>query len=349
MPPRTPSDNGPSRYLKQMRVAAIGKVGQDAIGNASALLVGVGALGTLIADQLVRAGVGRVRLADRDLVERTNLQRQTLYTEADAEAAAPKAIAAADRLRLANSEVAIEPFVEDVTPANIERLADGCDLLVDGTDNLETRYLLNDLAWASDRPWVYGGCVGTLGQAAAFVPGRTPCWRCLFPEPPPPDAMPTCDTAGVLGPSVHLVASIESALALRLIVDGRDAVEPAMTIADPWEGVFRRIELARPVADCPCCKRGERDWLRGERAAVAVTLCGRNAVQIAAVSAFDLDATAERLRTEGEIEAGRFLVRWRPAERPGWTVTLFRDGRTIVEGTEDIAAARSLHAKFIGA
>ena len=339
----------PSRYLKQMRVAAIGDEGQAAIDAARVLIVGVGALGSTIADQLVRAGVGTVRVVDRDLVEHTNLQRQTLYTEADASAAVPKATAAADRLRQVNSDITIEAFVEDATPSNIERLATGCDLLIDGTDNLETRYLLNDLAWQSRRPWVYGGCVGTFGQAAALIPNRTPCWRCLFPEPPPADAVPTCDTAGVLGPAVQLIASIESTLVLKLLVAGADEVDGAMHIVDPWDGVLRRIQLASPIDDCLCCQRQQYEWLSGSRCVDAVALCGRNAVQIAASGGFDLAATAERLRAEGEISGNRFLTRWTPAERGDWQVTLFPDGRTIIEGTDDVGLARAFHARFIGA
>ena len=338
-----------SRYAKQERLDAIGEAGQRRLGTSRVLVVGVGALGSLIVEQLARAGVGTIRLVDRDLVERSNLQRQMLYTEADAAAGVPKAEAAAARLRAINSEIAIEPFVEDVTPANARRLADGCDLLIDGTDNLETRYLLNDLALATDRAWVYGGCVGTFGQAAAFVPGRTPCLRCLFPEPPPPELLPTCDTAGVLGPAVHLIASIESALAMRLLVEGRDAIEPALVAADPWEGTFRRVRLGDPLPDCPACSRGDYEWLAGRRTTAAVALCGRRAVQIAASEAFDLDAATERLRSDGEVSSSRFLVRWTPRERPDWRVTLFPDGRTIVEGTDDIGAARALHARYIGA
>ena len=348
MPPRDTSA-GPSRYLKQERVAAIGPEGQHRLGQAAVLVVGVGALGSLIVEQLVRAGVGTVRLVDRDLVERTNLQRQLLYTEADADAAIPKAAAAADRLRAVNSEVVVEAFVEDFTAASARRLLGNSDLILDGTDNLETRYLINDLALAEDTPWIYGGCVGTFGQAAAIVPGRTPCLRCLFPEPPPADAMPTCDTAGVLGPSVHAVASIQSALAMRLLVAGRDAVRPAMTVLDPWEGICRQVTLGSPVAGCPACGSGTFDWLSGERGIAAVALCGRNAVQIGAGEPFDLDSVADRLAADGAIERTRFLTRWRPRERDGWTVTLFPDGRTIIEGTEDVAAARSLHAKWIGA
>ena len=335
-----------SRYLKQMRFGPIGAAGQRRIDATSVLVVGVGALGSLAAEQLARAGVGTVRVVDRDLVEKSNLQRQVLYTEADL--GRPKAAVAAERLRAINSDVTIEAIVEDFTAANARRLLGEADLIVDGTDNLETRYLINDLAVAAERPWVYGGCVGSFGQAALVVPGETPCLRCLFPDPPPPEALPTCDTAGVLGPAVHLVSSLQSAAAIRWIVT-RQAVA-AMTVVDPWEGVFRRVELAERQSDCPTCARRELDWLAGRRGSVAVALCGRNAVQVAAPGdGFDLAAVTARLAADGTVQSLPFFTRWSPRERDGWTVTVFPDGRTIVEGTEEIAAARSLHAKYIGA
>ena len=338
-----------SRYLKQMRFDPIGAAGQRRIDAARVVVVGVGALGSLITEQLVRAGVGTVRLVDRDLVERSNLQRQVLYTEADI--GRPKAAVAGERLQAINSDILIEALIADFTPANAEQLAGGCDLLIDGTDNLETRYLLNDLAVGSSRPWIYGGCVGSFGQSALVVPGRTPCLRCLFPDPPPADALPTCDTAGVLGPAVHLIASLESTAALKWIVQGHpDDAAAALTVADPWTGTFRRVTLADRQADCPTCQRRELDWLEGRRGSVAVVLCGRNTVQIAAPpGGFDLAAVADRLAADGTVQTLPFLTRWRPRDRDGWTVTLFADGRTLIEGTEDITAARSLHAKYIGA
>ena len=337
------------RYLKQRRLPCIGDEGQDRLAGGRVLVVGVGALGSLITEQLVRAGVGHLRLVDRDIVDRTNLQRQLLYTDADAEAGLPKALAAEARLRAVNREVRIESHVMDVTPSTIGGLVEGVDVLIDGTDNLETRYLLNDVAIDRARPWVYGGCVGTFGQAAALVPGRTPCFRCLFPEPPPTDALPTCDSAGVLGPAVHVIASLESTLAMRLLVDGPTNVPSAMLTADPWAGTFRRVELGEPASDCPACQRRELEWLSGERTPAAVSLCGRNTVQIAAPAAgFELPQIVERLEQDGAVEQTRFLVRWHPRERPGWRVTLFRDGRTLIEGTDDVAAARAFHARFIG-
>ena len=343
------SGDAGSRYLKQMRFDPIGPAGQRRLDAARVLVVGVGALGSVITEQLVRAGVGTVRLVDRDLVERSNLQRQVLYAEADI--SRPKAAVAGERLRAINSDITIDPHIADFTPANARQLADGCDLLIDGTDNLETRYLLNDLAVQTGRPWVYGGCVGSFGQSALIVPGRTPCLRCLFPDPPPADALPTCDTAGVLGPAVHLVASLESTAALKWIVAGHpDGAVAFLTVADPWNGTFRRVTLADPQPDCPTCGRHEFDWLDGRRGSVAVVLCGRNTVQIAApAGGFDLPAVAARLAADGTVQTLPFLTRWQPRDRDGWTVTLFADGRTLVEGTEDIAAARSLHAKYIGA
>ena len=360
------------RYRKQTLFAPIGERGQALLGRATALLVGCGATGSVIAETLVRAGLGTLRVADRDFVEASNLQRQVLFDEADAAARTPKAAAAAKKLAAVNSAVRVEPHVADVTPATLPGLADGCDLLLDGTDNFETRFLVNDLSLETGVPWVYAGVVGGAGQTTAVLPGETACLRCLMPEPPAPGTAETCDTAGVIGPAVGVVASLAAASALKLLTGNRDAVRPHLVLADVWAGTFRTVDTTPLFAagDCPACGRGgprERLWLRGERAAGTAVLCGRNAVQLtpagdhaanpAGGGTVDLDALADRFRRASgdgaEVRGNRFLVSSAvPLAGPDGRevrgeLTVFRDGRVIVTGTTDPAVARAAVARWL--
>ena len=292
-----------ARYARQMRFPPLGEEGQRRLQAAAALLCGCGALGSAIANTLVRAGVGRLRIVDRDFVELTNLQRQSLFDEADARAGTPKAVAAAEKLRAINSTVAIEPVVADIEPANIERFCEGIDVILDGTDNFETRFLINDAAVKLGLPWVYGGCVGAEGQTMTILPGETPCLRCLMPECPAPGSTPTCDVAGILGPIVGLIASIEAAEAIKILSGNRRVDFP------PPDG---RRPLAEPNAadrrepDCgrrsivPACKHGEYAWLSGRSASRTAVLCGRNAVQLSHPGAsISLDELAAKARRHG--------------------------------------------------
>lgn len=342
------NDSQLDRYRRQLRYAPLGEAGQRRLLAARVLICGSGALGCVIADTLVRAGVGFVRLVDRDFVELDNLHRQVLFDEADAEGQLPKAVAAGARLAKVNSSITIEPVVADLNASNIRSLAGDVDLIVDGTDNFETRYLLNDFAVANGMPWVFAGCVGTEGQVLTIVPGETPCLSCIMPEPPPAAAQPTCETAGVLGPIVNIIASLQAMEALKLLSGNREAVNPAMTLVDLWQNQIRSIGVANSRSDdCPTCGKKDFAWLEGRRGSSVTRLCGRNSVQISPVTPeqVDLPALAKRLAEVGRVSVNPFLLRLTVGE---YQLTLFADGRTIVGGTDDEAVARTVLAKYLG-
>jgi adenylyltransferase/sulfurtransferase len=343
-----PLDAQASRYARQMRFPGIGAQGQRKLLASRALVVGCGALGSVIANTLARAGVGKLRIVDRDFLELNNLQRQVLYDEADVAAGLPKAIAAANRLAKINSEIEIEPIVADVDHTNVERLLEGVECLVDGTDNFETRFLLNDAAVKLTVPWVYGGCLAAEGQTLTILPGQTPCLRCLMPDPPPPGTTPTCDSAGILGTIIGVIASIEANEALKILSGHADVISRTWTVLDLWENTLRQIKLdAARTPDCPCCGRREFPWLTGERGGHTAVLCGRNAVQLSfpGRDAVSLDQLAEKLSAVGQVTQNKYLVRAAIGE---YQVTVFPDGRAVIGGTEDIAQARSVYAKYVG-
>lgn len=337
------------RYSRQVRLPEVGAEGQRRLSAGRVLLVGCGALGTVIADALVRAGVGFLRVVDRDFVELNNLQRQILFDEADAREGLPKAEAGARKLRAANSSVAVEPVVAHVEHGNVLGLAGDADVVVDGTDNFEVRYLLNDAAVKLGKPWIYGGCVGTHGQTLTIVPGRTPCLRCLFEETPAPGESETCETAGVLGPAVHIVASLQAVEALKLLLGREERISRELAYLDVWENTFRRFQVGAdgPRPDCPCCGRKQFDWLDGRRGSQTTTLCGRNAVQVAPPTrgAIDLAALARALGPAARPTANRYLLRF---EAEGRQFTVFPDGRAIIHGTDDADQARTLYARYVG-
>jgi adenylyltransferase/sulfurtransferase len=338
------------RYHRQTLLPFVGEAGQARLGSARVLLVGCGALGSVIADQLVRAGLGHLTIADRDLVELTNLQRQVLYDEADAREGTPKALAAAARLRAVNSSVTVEPRVIDVHSGNIEDLIAHVDLIFDGTDNVETRYLVNDAAVKHGAPWVYGACVGVEGRVMAIRPGVGPCLRCLFATPPLVGELPTCDTAGVLGPAAALVASIQVAAGLRLLlgIEARD--EPLITV-DVWTGRFRTIDAGERRADCLCCGQRRFEFLDRPVEQSVAALCGRNAVQVRAArpaNGISLGDVAARLERVGHVQVQPFLIRCQLRDQDGLGLTVFGDGRAIVHGTSDLAHARALVSRFLG-
>lgn len=352
MSDKTPSSLDPSlaRYARQIRYAPLGEEAQLKLRGGRALVCGVGALGSVIADTLVRAGVGKVRLVDRDFVELTNLQRQMLFDERDAAAGTPKAIAAADKLRAINSTVEVEPIVADVDPSNILQLCDGVDVIVDGTDNFETRFLINDAAVKLGVPWVYGGAIGGEGRTMTIMPGESPCLRCVMAEPPPPGTSDTCDTVGILGPVIHVVGALEAMEALKILTGRREAVNRGLTIIDVWHNTSRTIGLGAlaEAADCGACKRREFPWLEATQGTRSAVLCGRNAVQISGAErrAIALDALADKLAAVGKVVRNPFLLRAAIGE---FVVTVFPDGRAIIGGTDDIAVARSVYARYIGA
>ena len=333
-----------SRYAKQILFSGVGAAGQERLLRSRVTVVGLGALGTVIADQLSRAGVGHLRLIDRDYVELSNLQRQVLYDEQDARERLPKAIAAASKLRAINSEIEIEPLIADVTPRNVEQLLVGSDLVLDGTDNLETRFLLNDVCIKLDLPWVYGGALGATGSTMTIVPGLTPCFRCVIDHAPPPGVMASCDTEGVLGAITGTIAAIESAEAIRLLTG--HAPRGSLLNIDLWERDFQEVEVERRP-DCPACGAHRFEYLEGERVAWTTVLCGRNSVQIVPPDECEIDLSdlQRRLAAVGTVTYNGFLLSVQLQDRE---IVLFPTGRAIIRGTTDEAEARSLYARYIG-
>jgi adenylyltransferase/sulfurtransferase len=330
------------RYSRQIVFPGIGETGQQRLLDARVVVVGCGALGSFQAGALARAGIGYLGIIDRDYVELSNLQRQWLFDQCDVEQGLPKSIAAARQLAAINSDIRIEPVVADLVPGNADDLLSECDLILDGTDNFETRYLINDYAVSHARPWVYGAAVGSYGISMAVVPGKTACLRCVYPDPPP-GAQPTCETAGVLGSVTALIASLQVSEAIKILC----GAEPSrkITTVDVWTGEIRQIAEPGPDPQCPACGLRQFPYLNGERRA-PVSLCGRNAVQIhERARPLDLRELAERLAPLGLVRANEFALRF---ETPPYLLTIFPDGRAIVKGTTDVGVARSLYARYIG-
>jgi molybdopterin/thiamine biosynthesis adenylyltransferase len=331
------------RYSRQILFPGIGEHGQQRLLDARVAVAGCGALGSFQAGALARAGIGFLRIVDRDYVELSNLQRQWLFDECDVQQAMPKAAAAARKIAGINASVKVEPVVADLTPSNVDDLLGGVDLILDGTDNFETRYLMNDFAVERGVPWVYGAAVGSYGIAMPVIPGKTACLRCVYPDPPS-GAQPTCETAGVLGTVTALIASLQVSEAIKILC----GVEPArkMTTVDVWSGEIRQVAQPGPDADCPACGRRQFPYLTGERRA-PVSLCGHNAVQIhERARPLELRALAIRLAPLGPVRANEFALRF---EAPPYLLTIFPDGRAIIKGTTDVGVARSLYARYIGA
>ncbi len=337
------------RYSRQVLFSGIGAAGQEKVRRGRILLVGCGALGSVVAEILVRAGIGRITIADRDYIEESNLQRQALFTEEDCRSGLPKAVAAARHLRAINSSVDIYPEVLDVRASTIEALVRDQDIILDGTDNFETRYLLNDASLRWNIPWVYGACVGAYGMSVAFIPHVTPCLRCILPLLPPPGSSPTCDTVGVIGPIVHVVGALESAEALKLLTGQRNQLNRKLVTMDLWTNQLAAMDLSaqKPDSDCPACGQGKLDFLDGLHEGHADMLCGRNAVQISRLvpRPVDLEAVVKRLSELGPVTHNEFLLRAKIGELE---LALFRDGRAIVKGTQDFGEARRVYSRFIG-
>lgn len=340
-----------SRYQKQILFDGIGEQGQERLGQSRVLLVGCGALGCALADAMTRAGVGFLRIVDRDFVELSNLQRQCLFTEEDVESHLPKAVSAAERLMKVNSDVVIDPIVADVDFTNIRQFADSVDLILDGTDNFEVRYLINDLSLETGIPWIFTGCTGSHGQMMPVFPNESACLRCLMQNPPPPGSTETCDTAGVLGPAISVIASLQATVALKILTGQKAQVAGQLTMVDVWDLTFRQMDVSklRESTNCPACKGGERLWLEGSQSAGSTVLCGRNAVQVtpAEKTVLSLEELALRLESAGSVTSNPFLVRV-AVEASAMEVTVFPDGRAIVKGTEDPAAARAIYSRYIG-
>lgn len=335
------------RYSRQILFPEIGRDGQEKLLDARVMLVGCGALGAAQAEMLARAGVGHLRIVDRDFVEFSNLQRQTLFKESDAAERLPKAIAAQTRIAEINSEITVEPLVADVNNSNIESLIDGVDLVIDGTDNFQVRYLLNDACVKHDRTWIYGAAVSSYGTTMTILPHRTPCLRCIFDQMPDAGSSPTCDTAGVIMPIIATVAATQVAEALKILVGDLDSLHSSLMQFDLWANDRQRIGLGKPNADCKCCGQGVYEFLDADAGGFSAVLCGRNAVQIAppTVASIDLAGLSDRISSVAEVKRNEYLVRFTTGENE---MTVFADGRAIIKGTDDISVARSLYARFVG-
>ena len=336
-----------NRYQRQSLLPFVGAEGQAKLAAAHVLIVGCGALGGTVAEQLCRAGVGTLKLVDRDWVEWTNLQRQVLFDETDARLRTPKAVAAAKRLSAVNSTITIQPHVADIDAENLEKFATGVDVIVDATDNVDTRYLINDVSVKHDIPWVYGGCVGAEGRVMTIRPRAGPCLQCVWPVAPAAGEVATCDTAGVLGPAASVIASLQATAVLRLLVAQPEAI-PSLLSVDVWAGRFQAINVDRDP-HCPCCGRRLFEFLSDAKARGGVTLCGRNSVQIRPMKTeVDLRLLARRLHHVGEVQMNRYLLRFSPSGEPGILLTIFPDARVIVQGTSDTSRARTIVGRFLG-
>jgi len=357
------------RYHRQMLLAGFGVEGQNKLLESTALILGCGALGTVSANMLARAGVGHLIIVDRDFIDITNLQRQVLFDEQDIADGIPKAEAARRKIQLINSQVKVTAVVDDINFRNISRLAADADILIDGLDNFETRYLANDFAVKHGKPYVYGGAVGTTGMAFTILPHSpngqsawetlpggsraTPCFRCLF-EQAPPGVSPTCDTIGVLGPAVSIIASFQASETLKVLTGNFAQVSPSLLNIDLWTNVLMQLDVSHSWqdGDCPTCKHRQFDHLDGTAGSTATALCGRDAVQLLhrqSGERINLVALAQRLQQTGPVQVNEFLLRAQIQDNSRqFELSLFADGRAIVKGTGDVAEARSLYAKYIG-
>lgn len=344
-------DTDKERYSRQIRFAPIGMIGQEKLIGSSVAIVGMGALGSVSAQHLARAGVGRLRLIDRDVLEWSNLQRQVLYTEEDVRLILPKAAAAAAHLGRMNSSITIEPVVAELSSSNAEALLGDVDLIIDGSDNFMVRYLINDTSLKLNIPWIYGGVVGASGMSMTILPHRTPCFRCLFPASMEAGAADTCETAGVIAPAVDLVASIQATEALKLLSGNIDALHRTLLQIDLWNHQWTPLKIGQSKrAHCPACGEGstyaylEQD----EQELVAASLCGRQTIQISRGQAthVSLDELAVRLSSIGEVQRNPFLLRFHRDKNT--VVVLFPDGRALIQGTEDLMLAKRIYNEIYG-
>jgi molybdopterin/thiamine biosynthesis adenylyltransferase len=335
------------RYSRQILFREIGREGQQKLLDSRVLIVGCGALGSSHAEMLARAGVGKLRIVDRDFVEFTNLQRQTLFKETDAEQRLPKAAAAKKRIAEINSDVVVEEIIADVNNSNVENLIDDCDLVIDGTDNFLVRYLVNDACVKNSKTWIYGAAVSSYGTTMTIIPGETPCLRCIFEDMPDAGSSPTCDTSGVIMPIISSISAVQVTEAIKLLVGDINFLHRSLMQIDVWSNDWHRIKLTEPNPACVCCGDHKFEFLNAEAREFSAVLCGRNAVQIAPPRPTELDLAsfASRLSSSVPVKHNEYLVRF---DVDGQEVTVFRDARAIIKGTDDIAAARSIYARFVG-
>ncbi|MBC8310580.1 MAG: ThiF family adenylyltransferase [Planctomycetes bacterium] len=340
------------RYHRQRLVEGIGDGGQDAICNSTVAIVGVGALGCMSATMLARAGVGHIVLIDRDIVEKTNLQRQVLFTEDDAKTQQPKATAAKAHLTSVNSEIKITAHVEDLTSKNITRLLEGVDVIVDGLDNFNTRYLLNDFSIKTSVPFMFAGVIAGQGNVMTIIPEQTPCLRCLFPQPPPTGLQETCDTVGVLAPAIGIAASCQCMDVIKFVTGNKNKISKTLLTFDLWNSESNRVSFGKPAEDCPCCGQLLFEFLR-ETSSEPVALCGRMAVLLPCIDSFDLNIASNKLQEHGSFEKSETMVRGefneeRSPDGSAIKMICFHDGRAIIHGTDDIKRAKAIFERYVG-
>ena len=332
------------RYSRQVLFPGIGSKGQRKLAAARVGLVGCGATGSALASLLARSGVGSIRIIDRDYVEPSNLQRQSLFDESDAAQSLPKAVAAARKIAAFNSQIVVEPQVADLVPANAESLLDDMHLILDGTDNFETRYLLNDFAVRASLPWIYTAAIGSYGVTLNVLPAKTACLACLFPDPPH-GAFETCETAGILNSAVNLAASIAATEAIKMLVGANERVRRTLLSFDVWTNEHAEVRAENPRPGCRACGMRDFTHLAGE-GRPHITLCGRNSVQIhERHRPVDFSEVSLRLKPHGAVRHNDFVLKFWPEP---YEMTLFPDGRAIIKGTTDTAVARSLYARYVG-
>lgn len=332
------------RYSRQILFSPIGKNGQQKLNESAVLVVGAGALGTVISNHLVRSGVGRIRIVDRDYVEKSNLQRQLLYTEEDAVNAMPKAVAAEKRLNEFNKDVEVEGIIANITADNIHSLMEGMDMVVDGTDNFSTRYLLNDACFQAGVPFSYAGVVSSRGMTGLFIPGYTPCLRCMVPAGQ--EAGETCDTVGIISPVVDVIASMQVTEVLKYLTGNTQALTSELLTMDIWKNYSFKMKLKKTRPDCPACQLNEYPALQKKAGASETTMCGRNTVQIHRLTNIDLVEWEERLAKIADVKRTPFLLK--ATIKKGIVLVLFTDGRVLIQGTDQLDLARSLYDRYIG-
>jgi len=344
-------DQDLTRYHRQYLFHKIGLEGQKKISKSRVTLIGCGALGTVIASALVRGGVGFLRIVDRDFIELNNLQRQVLFDEEDIRQNLPKAVAAKQKLEKINHQVKIDAVVADANYTNIESLIEGADLVMDGSDNFEVRYVINDACVKAGKPWIYGGCVGDAGMTLVVIPKKTPCLACLFQSAPPPEFSPSCDTAGIISPIVNIISSLQVTEALKVLMGKFDEVNGGLYSFNVWNREAHAFGTsASRDPECPVCEKGIYEYLKGEKGVRTSMLCGRNAVQISRDSAIKLDfpVIADKLKQVGVVSFNNFMLKCALKESgTDYEITLFPDGRAIIKGTSDIPRAKSIYAKYI--
>ena len=337
------------RYSRQILFRQIGEDRQKLLMNSTAVLIGCGALGTISSSYLVRAGVGQLRIIDRDYIEESNLQRQILFDENDISENLPKAIAAQTKLQKINNKVKTEGIVTDANYSNIDELTKDADIIIDGTDNFETRFLINDFCVKNSVPWIYGACIGSRGVVMNIIPPTTPCLRCVFETMPQIGSFPTCDTAGVIGPIAGIIASFQVAEAIKILTGDHASVNKDLVEINVWETKFRQIDISelKDINDCPTCKLHNYEFLESEAGSMATFLCGKNAVQVMSRSAdkINLQQLEQRLGYITDVKSNAYMLKFKINDH---SFTVFADGRAIISGTADSRTAKSLYSKYLG-